>query len=751
MFRTLRRISMHSTDAQIQKLQQLLAQANKKLQKAERKAEKAEKRADKAERHADYVEKKADDRVRRAENKAQQAEERAKQAEERAEKAKEIVRLTQYCLPLLSDIVKRCLEISEEELPDIPEAMQDRMKAFSDNARDELESTPQYKLLQTMLKGLSGRSEKMGHDKKPAAPVKDEFANLTKPKKRSTKGSKTKRAAKAAEKAAKAAAKENPENPLFKLAADIADLPEPAVPEETRKPNPGRCVVKAFADRDIAALTNSKPECCPQCGSEDITVGEAYTESLRDLCVNLKNLASFKQSEHRACRCNNCGHSWEHIEGDLGVLPHRTVSQEAAVTIGTMNAVGLAVHKAIEIFAEQEQLGHETMYRNTNDWVLTYGRLMVTAFDKEWLQSSAAVADESPFIVQQSRGQGPCDLPEDGVLREKDYIGVKTMPFHAEKRVVIFNYLGGRSTEAIASMLDGYTKGTLITDAYAPYTRICAEHPGLFHQNCLAHLRRELMSALNIQGIDDLLFGEETDDEKIDHAVSVVKKRFEEKRGVAFYLCIVLEGLSKVYGYEKAIQPIAGEDRQAYLARLLKQRQTYSAPAMEAIDALISALSEEHTRLENGKYQAKNPGSLIDKAIVYYMNQRENFQTFLSHPEASPDSNAAELAIRAVAVIRKATNFKQSQEYMEGFCIWLSLVETAKAWGIKNRVRWLTEYGEALYRHRANASLALELSEGRNINSKLMGFRKGTEVGFDITPYLPWNYVKRMKALGLEP
>lgn len=61
------------------------------------------------------------------------------------------------------------------------------------------------------------------------------------------------------------------------------------------------------------------------------------------------------------------------------------------------------------------------------------------------------------------------------------------------------------------------------------------------------------------------------------------------------------------------------------------------------------------------------------------------------------------------------------------------------------------EYGEAVYRHRANASLALELSEGRNINSKMMGFRKGTEAGFDITPYLPWNYVKRMKALGIDP
>ena len=291
LFRILRRISMHSTDAQIQKLQQLLAQANKKLQKAERKAEKAEKRADKAERHADYVEKKADDRVKRAENKAQQAEERAKQAEERAEKAEEIARLTQYCLPLLADIVNRCIEISEEELPDIPEVMRDRMKAFSDNARDELENSPQYKLLQTMLKGLSGRSEKMGRDKKPAVPPEDDLANQTKPKKRSTKGSKTKRAAKAAEQAAKAAAKENPENPLFKLAADIADLPEPAVPEETRKPNPGRCVVKAFADRDIADLTNSKPECCPQCGSEDITVGEAYTESLRELCVSLENLA----------------------------------------------------------------------------------------------------------------------------------------------------------------------------------------------------------------------------------------------------------------------------------------------------------------------------------------------------------------------------------------------------------------------------------------------------------------------------
>ena len=625
--------------------------------------------------------------------------------------------------------------------------MLDRLKSFAENARDDLENTPQFKLLQTMLKGLSGRSEKVGNGLHKTKKPEDELSNKTKPRDRSSKGQKTKKAADIAGKAAKDASKNNPEDPLAKAAADIADLPEPAIPEEERKPSPGRRPVKFLETQDPFLSSAQAPDQCPLCGSDNIEIGEAYTETLRSLCTSLAAMAAYTQSEHRACRCNNCGHVWEHIGGEVGVLPHRTVSQETAVTIGEMNATGLAVHKAVEIFAQQEQLGNETIYRNVNDWATEYGSVMTEALNRELLKMPAVVADETPYIVLQSKGQGSCELPKEDNLRQKDYVGVKTTPFHAEKRIVLFKYLGGRSTEVIASMLDGLTTGTLISDVYAAYNRICGDHPGLRHQNCLAHLRRELLGALNIQGIEDLLFREE----KEALAVDIVKKRFEEKKGAPFYLCIVLEGLSKVYGYEKAVQPLDGEARDEFLRRLLKQRQTYSAPAMKAIDTLMSALAEGHACLEKGRYKAKNPESLIDKAIVYYMNQRENFQTFLSDPEASPDSNAAELSIRALAVLRKAIDFKQSQDYMKGLCIWMSLHETAKACGIRNRVAWLTAFGRALYQHRANATLAQELANGRNINSKLMGFRKSTEAGFDITPWLPWNYADRMKAQGLVP
>ena len=700
---------MHPLDKQIEQLRKQLAKANKKLLKAEKRADSEKKRAD--------------------------------SAEQRAEKAEEKNRLYDYCYPYICSLFKECIDLSAEAFADIPSAERDRLANFAKNSRDEMENLPKFKMLSALLKGMGGKSEK---GKRRIS--SDPFANPVKPKVRSSRGVNAIKAAETTEAAAKKASAENPDDEKLAAARDIANMRLPNVPEDQKQVSPGRQVVEVAANATLESA--SKVLACPYCGSTDIISGREYFESLRAINNALKQASSYVNPVHRAFHCNACGHAWEQIDGEVGVAPHRTISQEHVITVGVLNAMGIAVHKALEEFIKNEQFGHETMNRNMDDWANMYGLVMTKALNEELLKQPVVVADETPFTVLQSKSQGPCAALAEENLRQKDYIGVKCTPFNAEHQIVLFHYLGGRSTGDISSMLEGLASGTLVSDAYAAYNRICNEagSGNVRHQNCLVHLRREFLMALNIPAINDLLFGSQ-----VDNAIETVKKRLEEGRGAPFYFCVVLSALSRIYGYEKEIRQEEGESRDEYLRRLVKHREKYSAPAMKAIDTILSKLAEEHACLRNSKYVASNPDSLIDKAIVYYMNQRDNFFTFLKDAEVPPDSNVAEASIRAIAVLRKATDFKQSQNSTKALCTWFSLHETAKANGIKDTVRWLTDFGRALYQHKANRSLEKDLSMGRNIDSKLMHFVDGSENGFDVTPWLPWNYVNRLRALGQNP
>ena len=124
------------------------------------------------------------------------------------------------------------------------------------------------------------------------------------------------------------------------------------------------------------------------------------------------------------------------------------------------------------------------------------------------------------------------------------------------------------------------------------------------------------------------------------------------------------------------------------------------------------------------------------------MNHAEQFHLFAEDPEVSPDSNAVEQSVRAVAKYRSAIGFKQSQDYTENICILLSLVETAKLNGIADPVQWLTGYSETFYRYRVSKTLEARIEEtGKDnlaeaLDPKVMEFAPDSAVGFDLSGFL---------------
>lgn len=72
------------------------------------------------------------------------------------------------------------------------------------------------------------------------------------------------------------------------------------------------------------------------------------------------------------------------------------------------------------------------------------------------------------------------------------------------------------------------------------------------------------------------------------------------------------------------------------------------------------------------------------------------------------------------------------------------MVETAKMHGFNTAMtmEWLQDFGRAYYLHRANATLTHEVNNrGRRLDNKLMGFTPESAEGFEVEPWLPWNYL----------
>ena len=193
---------------------------------------------------------------------------------------------------------------------------------------------------------------------------------------------------------------------------------------------------------------------------------------------------------------------------------------------------------------------------------------------------------------------------------------------------------------------------------------------------------------------------------------------------------------------------------------------------MKSVDTIMASLSEQLcvSKADGTVYEALDQNSLFAKAVTYYMNRRESFRVFLTDARVPPDNNAAERAIRPATVLRKAIGFKQSQNYTDSMCTWLSLVETAKANGVRNIVSWLSEYGHALYKYRMEAVLNERikhiLTDGQGneqqriedaLNKRVMTaeFNMVSLDAFPFDDWLPWNYLKQKNktadaALGTD-
>jgi transposase len=203
----------------------------------------------------------------------------------------------------------------------------------------------------------------------------------------------------------------------------------------------------------------------------------------------------------------------------------------------------------------------------------------------------------------------------------------------------LFTYAASRSGATATELYRGIkAKSALVTDGYEPYERV-ADHFGLVHLGCWAHVRRRFIEA---------------------EAALPKSARTPDQPAAQF-----ITAIAALYALEAKARSMTPRERQAL-------RDKDSRPAIDRIQALL------HQHLH-----AVLPGSLLGQALHYLSGQWPKLIRFLDDGRYPIDNNGCENAIRPFVVGRRNWLFADTQGGAKASANLYSLIETCKANGIE--------------------------------------------------------------------
>ncbi len=211
---------------------------------------------------------------------------------------------------------------------------------------------------------------------------------------------------------------------------------------------------------------------------------------------------------------------------------------------------------------------------------------------------------------------------------KKAFVWVYRTTNFVTQRAVLYDFTLGRAGDNPRRVL-GEFNGTLVTDDFSGYHAL--HRRGITAAFCMAHARRKLFEAFELNG--------------------------SQIAGQAVAL------IAKLYEIEREVKDLGNEDR-------LLARQQRSKPMADALHVWLRT-----QRLLLVKADA------TARAIDYSLSNWPALTTFLDDGAVPIDNNAAENAIRPLAVGRRNWLFVGSQLAGERAAVLMSLIESAKLSG----------------------------------------------------------------------
>ncbi len=374
---------------------------------------------------------------------------------------------------------------------------------------------------------------------------------------------------------------------------------------------------------------------CPCCGLERCRIGQEVSEQLEYVP------ASFKVLQHIRFKyaCKPCNQGCHKCDGkaqiEVAPKPAQPIEKGlpgpgllAYVITGKLGD-HLPLYRLESIFARLDvHIARSTMCA----WIqaaATLVRPLAQLMAARVRQSKVIHTDETRIPVQECDEAGRC---KNG--RMWTYIGDEANPF------VVYDYTPDRTRAGPAAWLANF-KGYLQADAYGVYDGIYAGG-NIIEVACWAHARRKFFEAKDTDG-----------------------KRSAEM------LAMVRELYAVEDQAREKIAELTNSTRDQADAIRCDLRQEFSVPIL----AKTKSWLDEQQKLVL-------PRSPMAQAITYVLNQWEALNVYTTQGCLNIDNNAAERALKRIAIGRKNWLFAGHDEAAKSAAILTTLIASAQRHGV---------------------------------------------------------------------
>ena len=392
---------------------------------------------------------------------------------------------------------------------------------------------------------------------------------------------------------------------------------------ERKKKRTKEELTKALPTKEICLDIPEDQKTCSACGNGMTLIGKKFLyEELQIIPKQVFRIRYYTNTY----ACKHCEEETGFgrlvsVKAPPRLLKHSLASPATVADVMTQKYVdGIPLYRQEKIWKRE---GVELSRATLANWVIEVSkrwlRPLYRLMRRQLPELDVIHADETVVQVLKENGK-----PATSESRMWVYASGR----YEKNPIRFFEYQPDRSGKHPAALLKDFS-GCLVTDGYAGYTQVS----GAKRCGCWAHMRRKWREAMP-KGA----------------TVST------SQAAVGYEYC------NKLFYLERKIASLTPEERQ----------QARQAQVKSLLDVYWTWVEEVDP----------SPGSKLEDAVVYALNQKNYLNEFLLHGNVDISNNIAENAIRPFVVGRKNWLFCDTTKGAEASAVVYTLVETAKANGI---------------------------------------------------------------------
>ena len=387
-------------------------------------------------------------------------------------------------------------------------------------------------------------------------------------------------------------------------------------------------------------LSNEQKK-CPCCGKDRVCIGSEASEQLEFVAASFKVLRHVRQKY----ACKTCGEGCEHCDSS----PHIEIATKPAQPIEKgLPGPGLLAHVIVSKMQDHlplyrleqafDRIGVDVARSTMCAWMMSCGNLVGPLVDlmiRRVKQSKVIHTDDTRVPVQDGTTKGKCKSG-----RIWCFLGDESNPYD------VFRYTPDRTRAGPQNFLADY-KGHLQADAYGGYDGIYTRGDGgVIEVACMAHARRKFFDA------------KETDGRRSAQMLRFVQRLYAIEDRIKLRI-------------ERRLKkdPELTMDQRHEIIR--QARQARSVPILKQMKSWLD--TEQKLVL---------PRSPIAAAITYMLNQWAALKVYVTAGFLNIDNNAAERALKRVAIGRKNWLFAGNDAAGESHANLYTLLSSAQRHGL---------------------------------------------------------------------